>query len=82
LAKEFNDNAKTLKKSRGKVYLYHEVISLENTKLDNKQSKEILHKLADKYISLRAKNHLVYGVIHNDTNNPHIHLMISSNEVD
>lgn len=81
IIREFMENAKYLKNSRGKVYLYHEVISLKSENLDNKLSQSILYDLASKYISLRAKNHLVFASIHLDTNNPHIHLAISSNEV-
>lgn len=81
IIREFMENAKYLKNSRGKVYLYHEVISLKNENLDNKLSQKILQDLANEYISLRAKNHLVFASIHFDTKNPHIHLAISSNEV-
>lgn len=82
LVKEFMQNAKHLKNSRGKVFLYHEVLSLENSGLTKKEMEKILYDLADKYINARAKNHLVYANIHNDTNNPHIHLMISANEIE
>jgi hypothetical protein len=78
LLREFLENAKYLKNSRGKVYLYHEIISLEK-ELEN--SKEMLFDLAKKYTHLRAENHLVYAVMHNDTRNPHIHLIISANEI-
>lgn len=82
LVNEFMENAFHILKSRWKVFLYHEVISLENTKLDLDKSQTILFDLASKYIELRANNHLVYWTIHNDTNNPHIHLVISSNELE
>jgi hypothetical protein len=81
VVKEFMENAKLLKNSRGKVYLYHEVISLENVSLDEKLSQEILFDLANKYVGERAKNHLVFGSIHRDTSHPHIHLIISANEM-
>lgn len=81
VVKEFMENAKILKNSRGIVYLYHEVISLENVSLDEKLSQEILFDLADKYVEKRAKNHLVFGSIHRDTSHPHIHLIISANEM-
>lgn len=76
--KEFLENAKHIQNSRGKVYMYHEIISIDK-KLANE--KEILFDLAIKYTELRAKNHLVYSIVHNNTKNPHIHLIISSNEI-
>lgn len=82
LVNEFMNNSKHLAKSRWKVFLYHEVISLENENLDIEKSQTILFDLASKYIELRANKHLVYWTIHNDTNNPHIHLVISSNELE
>lgn len=81
IIREFLDNAKHLKHSRGKVYLYHEVISLKNENIANLLSQNTLLDLANKYISLRAKNHLIFASIHQDKANPHIHLMISSNEI-
>jgi len=82
LADEFMKNAGFIKNSRGKIYLYHEVISLEKSNLSRKDIEKILLDLADKYINARAKNHLVYANIHLDTNNPHIHLIISANEIE
>jgi hypothetical protein len=81
IIKEFMANAKYLKNSRGKVFLYHEILSLENNNLTLKEQEKILQDLTQKYIQARANEHLVYGVIHKDTNNLHMHLMISSNKV-
>ncbi len=81
IIKEFMANAKYLKNSRGKVFLYHEILSLENNNLTLKEQEKILQDLTKNYIQARANEHLVYGVIHEDTNNLHIHLMISSNKV-
>jgi hypothetical protein len=81
IVKEFIANAKHLKNARGKVYIYHEILSLEDSSLSLKRQEEILQDLTRKYISSRANNHLVYGCIHNDKNNLHMHLMISSNAI-
>ncbi|RLA84253.1 MAG: hypothetical protein DRG78_01975 [Epsilonproteobacteria bacterium] len=81
LTREFLDNAQYLKNSRGKVYLYHEILSLEKNNLTLEEQQQIINDLTKQYIQQRANNHLVYGVIHNDTNNLHMHLMISSNKV-
>lgn len=82
LIKEFLDNYKYLKNSRGKVSLYHEVLSLHKNNLSKQRQKEILFDLANKYLQSRANNHLSFGVIHEDKNNIHVHLMISSNELE
>jgi len=81
LIKEFEDNAKLIKNSRGKVYLYHEVISLQKNNLSLEKQLQILYDLVNKYIQKRASMHLVYGMVHNDTANLHMHLMISANKV-
>ena len=69
IVREFLENTRHLENSRGKLYLYHEVLSLELNSLSIKQQQELLHDLANHYIKSRAKNHLVYSVIHNDTKN-------------
>lgn len=82
LINEFLRNAKYLNNARGKVYFYHELLSLENNNLSLKRQKEILLDLANKYLSARANEHLSFGVIHEDKNHIHLHLMISSNEME
>jgi len=79
--KEFLDNAKYLRKSRGKNYYYHEIISLSKNNLSREQQEKILSDLASKYISLRAENHLTFTALHTDKEHTHIHLMISANEI-
>jgi hypothetical protein len=80
--KEFYDNARYLKNSRGKVFLYHEVLSLEKNELSIERQKEILLDLAYRYLQQRADEHLAFGVIHEEKNNIHIHLMLSANEIE
>jgi hypothetical protein len=79
---EFYENSRHLRDARGKVYMYHEVLSLEANELSLEKQKEILIDMADKYLYQRAENHLVFGVIHEDKNNMHLHLMISANEIE
>jgi len=79
--KEFLENAEYLKRSRGKNYLYHEIISLKENDLDLDEQKTILEDLAFKYLSLRAENHLALMALHSDKEHIHIHLMISSNRI-
>jgi hypothetical protein len=82
VVKEFMDNSKEIDKAKGKNYLYHEFLSLEdNLNITDNRKKEILLDLSSKYIDLRAKDHLVLQSIHTDTKHTHIHLMISSNKI-
>lgn len=82
LLKEFYHNAEFLKNSRGKVYLYHELLSLKKNNLSKLRQKEILLDLANRYLEQRANNHLSFGVIHEDKAHIHLHLMISANEIE
>jgi len=82
LIKEFLDNAKHLKKAKGKNYLYHEIISLNPNTLPLQEQQHILTDLVSKYISLRAENHLTFTALHKDKDHLHIHLMISANELE
>ena len=81
---EFNKNATFLKKRKNGVYMYHEVLSItKSEKLPEEKQKEILKDIALNYIQSRAKNNLVYGVLHHDKkDNLHYHFMISSNELE
>ena len=78
---EFLENAKYLKRARGKNYLYHEIISLNKNNLTLTKEKNILIDLVNKYISLRANNNLVFTALHSDKEHTHIHLMISANKI-
>ena len=82
LIREFMNNSDFLKTSRGRNYLYHELLSLEQNNLSLEKQKEILLDLANKYLETRAKNHLSFAVLHTDKNHIHIHLMISANEIE
>ncbi len=81
---EFNKNATFLKKRKNGVYMYHEVLSITKSSiLPEDQQKEILKDIALNYVKSRAKNNLVYGVLHHDKkDNLHYHFMISSNEIE
>lgn len=79
---EFYQNARYLREARGKVFMYHEVLSLEENNLSQERQKEILLDMAQKYLYQRAEDHLTFGVIHEEKNNMHLHLMISANEIE
>ena len=82
IVEEFLNNAKHLKGARGKNYLYHEIISLNPNNLPLQEQQHILIDLVNKYISLRAENHLTFTALHQDKDHLHIHLMISANELE
>jgi len=83
ITKEFLENHKTLKKRKNTNSLFHEVISIKYQKgYSKEQLREILKDITEQYIKARANNCLVYSVIHEQHNQIHAHLMISSNELD
>ena len=79
---EFYTNAQYIRDARGKVYMYHEVLSLEENNLSSERQREILVDMAEKYLFQRADEHLAFGVVHEEKNNMHLHLMISANEIE
>ena len=83
ITEEFKNNAKTIQERKNGNMLYHEMISITKSKnISLDEQKKILYKLVKDYVELRAKNNLVYGVMHTDkSDNLHYHLMISSNEI-
>ena len=82
VAGQFLDNFRHLPKRKNGNALYHEVIVLEGQpSLSKAELNRILCDLAERYCSQRAPNQLAWGRVHHDTEHPHIHLMISANEV-
>jgi len=83
ITKEFLENHKILKKRKNTNSLFHEVISIKYQKGYSKEElREILKDLTEQYVKARANNCLIYAVIHEQHNQIHSHLMISSNELD
>jgi hypothetical protein len=82
IVKEFQENYKTLKKQKNSNALYHEIISLKHqNNLSVEEQREMLKDLSEQYIKARANDNMVYCVIHEQHNQIHCHLMISSNEL-
>lgn len=83
IKEEFHQNAAYISKRKNGVYMYHEILSITKTKnLTEERQKEILKDIGLDYIRNRAKNNLVFGVLHDDKDdNIHYHFMISSNEL-
>jgi hypothetical protein len=82
IVKIFEENAKFLPKRKNGNYLYHEIITIpKSSNISEKKQEKILLDLSEKYLEKRASDLLSYGVIHHDTDNLHIHLLISANEL-
>jgi hypothetical protein len=79
---EFMKNSEYITKSMGKNYLYHEILSLEESNLSPQKQREILLDLSEKYLELRAKDNLALQVLHTDKKHTHLHLMISANSIE
>ncbi|MEL6667054.1 MAG: relaxase/mobilization nuclease domain-containing protein [Pseudomonadota bacterium] len=78
----FWDNYQNLPQRKNGNALYHEIIVLEpQPHLTRQRQMQILHALARRYCERRAPHQLAWGRVHFDTPQPHIHLMISSNEI-
>ena len=78
----FDKNSKNLKFRKNGVFLYHEIISLPQQKdINIKRQKQILKNIAEYYLTKRAELQLAYGLIHEEKDHLHCHLMISSNEI-
>jgi len=82
IADEFQKNYKYLPPRKNGNALYHEIIVLlAQPHLPRKKQVQALMGLAQKYCHLRAPKQMVWGRMHFDTDYPHIHLMISANEL-
>ncbi len=78
IADEFLQNSRLANQRKNGVLIYHEVISFspeENEKI----SDVMLLDVAEEYLKLRAPAALAYAKVHRDTENPHVHIVISSN---
>jgi len=80
IARAFERNYGHLTVRKNGNALYHEVIVLPpQPHLSKERQDAILRALAERYCTLRAPDNLAYGRIHQDTDNSHIHLMLSAN---
>jgi len=82
ITKEFQENYRNLKRRVNSNALYHEIISLKHqNNMTAAEQREILKDLMNYYANARANHNMVYGVIHEQHNQIHCHLVISSNEL-
>jgi hypothetical protein len=79
--KQFTKNHNLLPKRKNGNALYHEIISLPYQKdIPIKKQKEMLYNMANHYLEHRTGLNISFGVIHEEKEHLHCHLMISSNE--
>lgn len=77
---EFLENARLLPTRRNGNVLYHEILSFSD--LDrNRVTPAILEDLTRQYLTLRAPYALAYAKAHFNTACPHVHLVISANDL-
>ena len=74
----FFDNERYMKLRKGGVRAFHEVLSFHQDDAPA-LTKETLRKLTEYYLQLRAPHALAIAEAHFDTENPHVHIMISAN---
>ena len=83
----FLENSSLIKVRKNGNYLYHEILSISKTDdLTDVEHKDKLKQICKEYIERRAKDNLVYAVLHEGKNNKredwHYHVMFSANEKD
>jgi Asp-tRNA(Asn)/Glu-tRNA(Gln) amidotransferase C subunit len=82
LIQEFEDNAKLLRERANGNVLYHEILSFSRGhNLREEDISRIVADIGQEYLNGRARDQLAYGVIHQDTDHIHLHLMISANQI-
>lgn len=77
---EFLENARSLPSRRNGNVLYHEILSFSD--LDRSRvTPAILEDLTRHYLTLRAPYALAYAKAHFNTDCPHVHVVISANDL-
>lgn len=77
----FADNARYLHERKNGNLAYHEIISFPVTQHDRSKVNTALQNIGRTYLAERAPQNIAVGVIHNDKNHVHLHLMLSSNKL-
>lgn len=77
----FADNARYLHERKNGNLAYHEIISFPVTQHDRSRVNTALQNIGRTYLAERAPHNIAVGVIHNDKDHAHLHLMLSSNKL-
>lgn len=78
--KAFFDNDRSMKLRKNGVRVFHEVLSFHAEDAPA-LTKDAIRKLTEYYLQLRAPHALAFAEAHFDTANPHVHIMLSANEL-
>ncbi len=78
--REFLDNTRYLPPRKNGNVLYHEILSFSDQDRTS-VTPTILEDLTRKYLELRSPNALAFAQAHFDTECPHMHIMISANNL-
>ena len=82
MKREFEENAGRLKARKNGAYLYHEVVSITPSEhLEADAQKQALSEIVREYLKARGRHNMAYAVLHEDTDNLHCHIVMSSNAV-
>jgi len=82
MKREFEENSHLLRARKNGVYLYHEVVSITRSEhLQEDAQKEALSQIVREYLMARGSRNMAYAVLHEDTDNLHFHIVMSSNVV-
>ena len=77
----FLDNARYLHARKNGNTAYHEILSLPATDFDREKLKAALRDIGRIYLEERAPENIAVGVIHNDKEHLHLHILLSSNKM-
>ena len=79
MEQELLDNHQYVSVRRNGVACFHEILSLKDP---HPNMVPILEDLGQTYLALRAPKALAYGRVHFHNDHPHLHLLISGNEIE
>lgn len=80
IERAFLDNARLGRERANRVMLFHEVLAFAGADRDS-LTPDILDDLTRQYLGRRAPEALAYAQAHYDTDGPHVHILISGNQV-
>jgi Relaxase/Mobilisation nuclease domain len=82
LVDAFERNARSLPPRRNGNVLYHEILAFSRgVTIHDEALHRAMADIGDEYLRRRGPDQLAYGVIHQNTDHVHLHLMMSANAV-